>query len=233
MNFVNDIRLEFLKLLRYGNSIDDKGGGTVLEIINASFIADENSIFGDPDMNYIDREIAWYKSQSLSISDIPGTVPKIWKDVASKGGLINSNYGWCVWSESNGYQYNHCLEALLNDRNTRRASMIYTRPEMQSDFCRDGMSDFMCTNAVQYLIRDGKMHASVSMRSNDLVYGYKNDRAWAYHVLNDLIDDYNSLVLESDRVELGNIYWNVGSLHIYSKHYHLIQKFFDHEHTSG
>jgi thymidylate synthase len=111
--------------------------------------------------------------------------------------------------------------------------MIYTRPQMQTDFCRDGMSDFMCTNAVQYLIRDGKMHASVSMRSNDLVYGYKNDRAWAYHVLNYLMDDYNSLVLESDRVELGNIYWNVGSLHVYSKHYHLIEKHFDHEHTAG
>jgi thymidylate synthase len=61
--------------------------------------------------------------------------------------------------------------------------MIYTRPSMQFEYNRAGMSDFMCTNTVQYLIRGGNVHAIVNMRSNDVVFGYKNDYAWQNHVL--------------------------------------------------
>ena len=41
-----------------------------------------------------------------------------------------------------------------------------------------GMSDFICTNAVSYMIRDDELISVVQMRSNDVVYGYKNDYAW-------------------------------------------------------
>ena len=233
MKTVHEIRQEFAQLYLDKKFVTDKSGVKTVEIMGASFWATSPLIFGAVNEEYVQRELDWYKSQSLNVNDIPGGTPAIWKQVADKEGYINSNYGWCVYSDENNNQFAHAVTELEDRPDSRRAIMIYTRPQMQTDFCRDGMSDFMCTNAVQYLIRDGKMHASVSMRSNDLVYGYKNDRAWAYHVLNYLMDDYNSLVLESDRVELGNIYWNVGSLHVYSKHYHLIEKHFDHEHTAG
>ena len=35
------------------------------------------------------------------VQDIPGETPKIWKDVASNLGVINSNYGYLIWSNDN------------------------------------------------------------------------------------------------------------------------------------
>jgi thymidylate synthase len=93
--------------------------------------------------------------------------------------------------------------------------MIYTRPSIWSDYNKQGMSDFICTNAVGYLIRDNKLHANVQMRSNDVVFGYKNDYYWQEYVLKKLAKDLD--------VEVGTIMWNVTSLHVYEKHFHLIK----------
>ena len=67
---------------------------------------------------------------------------------------------------------------------------------------------------MQYLIRDNKLHAIVQMRSNDVVYGYKNDFAWQETVLNELSSDLG--------LDMGDIHWNVGSLHVYERHFDLV-----------
>ena len=67
--------------------------------------------------------------------------------------------------------------------------MIYTRPEIQEDYNQNGMSDFICTNTVQYFVRDDKLISFVNMRSNDVVFGYRNDRAWQLHVQEMLAKD--------------------------------------------
>ena len=208
-------------------------GNTTIEIVNASFIADEDAIFGEVNWDYVKREEEWYNSQSLSVNDFPGGPPQIWKAVADRDGFINSNYGWCIYSymnvlpeEPSGYmsgsfnedeqpsQYKFALAELKKNPESRRAMMIYTRPSMWLEYNLEGRSDFMCTNAVQYLIRQGKLHAIVQVRSNDAVFGYKNDRAWQQHVLEKLANDLS--------IEPGNLYWNAGSLHVYARHYHLV-----------
>lgn len=214
-NNINMIREEFKWLLANEFYVEDKSGVKLLEIVNASFIADEPSIFGKPNHSYIEREIEWYKSMSLNVNDIPGETPAVWKQVATPDGRINSNYGWCIWSRENGEQYNNVLHELRQKPTSRRATMIYTRPSMWVDYSRDGMSDFMCTNAVQYVIRDQALHAIVQMRSNDVFYGYRNDYAWNEHVLKMLSYDLD--------VSPGIIYWNVGSLHVYERNFNLVK----------
>lgn len=217
---VKDIRQYFRDALARGEFVTDKTGVKTLELIGASFIANEPSIFGEVNWDYVGREIAWYDSLSLKVADIPGGAPKIWQQVASKDGEINSNYGWCIYSEANHKQYWSVLLELLANPNSRRAVMIYTRPTMHKDYSRDGMSDFMCTNTVQYLIRQDKVHAVVQMRSNDVVFGYKNDRAWQSEVLNRLVADLNQK--GDNKYFAGDIIWNVGSLHVYERHFNLI-----------
>jgi thymidylate synthase len=151
-------------------------------------------------------------SQSLYVDDIPGITPAIWKQVASTEGKINSNYGWAIYSEDNGYQYLNVFDELTKNPNSRRAVMIYTRPTMWSDYNHNGMSDFMCTNAVQYMIRDGQLVAVVQMRSNDVVFGYRNDYAWQKYVADQLSDDLGLNVEPK-------IIWNVGNLHVYERHF--------------
>lgn len=214
-NNINMIREEFKWLLANEFYVEDKSGVKLLEIVNASFIADEPSIFGKSNHSYIEREIEWYKSMSLNVNDIPGETPAVWKQVATPDGRINSNYGWCIWSRENGEQYNNVLRELRQKPTSRRATMIYTRPSMWVDYSRDGMSDFMCTNAVQYVIRDQALHAIVQMRSNDVFYGYRNDYAWNEYVLKMLSYDLD--------VSPGIIYWNVGSLHVYERNFNLVK----------
>ena len=211
---VADIRKEFKDLKSREEYVIDKSGVKLLEIINANFIADEPTIFGSPNENYIKRELEWYKSKSLNVNEIPGGAPTIWKQVADMDGWINSNYGWCIWSSENFSQYDNVREELLKNTESRRATMIYTRPRMWLDYNFNGRSDFMCTNAVQYVIRKDKLHAVVQMRSNDAWAGYRNDWAWQDHVLTKLSLDLN--------IDRGVIYWAAGSLHFYERNFDLI-----------
>lgn len=222
---VSDIRAQFVSLYTTGTYVEDKSGSRLLEIVNASFVANENSIFGKLDHDYIQRELTWYQLQSRNVYDIQGKVPDIWTRICAKNGKINSNYGWCVFSSENHSQYQECLLTLLEERLTRRAIMIYTRPSMQFDAFDDGMDDFMCTNTVQYLIRNGKLHAIVNMRSNDAWAGYRNDFAWQRHVQDRLVEDYNTHFAEIDQIEAGPIHWNVGSLHLYSRQFYLVDHY--------
>jgi len=209
---VEDIRNHFIGELMDSNFVTDKTGVKTIEMIGATFEADEPTIFGEVNEEYVERELAWYKSMSLSVNDIPGKTPAIWQQVADENGYINSNYGWAIWHEDNFNQYANVLKELRSNPNSRRAVMIYTRPTMWYDYNFNGMSDFMCTNAVQYMIRDGQLVAIVQMRSNDVVFGYRNDYAWQSYVANQLSDDLHLKTWPK-------IIWNVGNLHVYERHF--------------
>lgn len=219
---VSDVRDYFIGAKQgggYGRTID-KTGVQCIELIGASFLADEPAIFGEPNIEYINAEINWYESQSLNIHDIYGKhsgkkPPAAWQYAASDRGFIHSNYGYLVGSEENGSQYGNCLAELKANPNSRRAVMIYQRPSIWYEYNLDGASDFICTNSVAYYIRDGKLHCSVSMRSNDVVYGYKNDYAWQQYLLLNMANELE--------VVAGNMIWQVQNLHVYEKHFDLIK----------
>ncbi len=206
-----DIINRFKELYKNKN-FNDEG---LLEIVGVSFIADSNTLFGIPNEEYIAKEIAWYNSKSRNIYDMHNP-PKIWMDIASTEGMINSNYGWCIYSKENYNQYYEVLLKLQKNIHTRQANMIYTRPTMHVDSIVDGMYDFMCTNAVAYRYNKGKLDAIVQMRSNDAVFGYKNDYAWQKHVLDNLCSTLG--------VDAGVIHWQVASLHIYPRHFNLLNE---------
>jgi len=145
--------------------------------------------------------------------------PKIWQQVASVNGEINSNYGWVIYNKDNHEQYAQCLRALRRDKNTRRAMMIYTRPSMQTEYNKDGMSDFICTNNTQLLIRNNQLDYIVNQRSCDAIFGFKNDVYWHRHVQNEILKD---ITTDYPDVTLGKIYYQTGSLHVYERHFDLI-----------
>jgi thymidylate synthase len=221
MQTIKDIRSYFISALENEEYVEDKTGVKTLDLVGASFLADAPAIFGTPNEEYISREIAWYESQSLNVEDIPGETPAIWKNISSNSGKINSNYGYLIYNEENFNQYQRVLTQLLVDRQSRRAVMIYQRPTMHTDFSADDMSDFICTNAVQYLIRGNQVNAVVQMRSNDVIFGYRNDYAWQLHVLQNLVADINRLG-EAD-YKVGDITWQVGSLHVYERHFKFVK----------
>ena len=228
MHSVKDIRELFISELKDEAFTIDKTGQKTIEVIGANFLATEPSIFGTPSKEYIDAEIKWYESGSTNINDIHGAdkqPPAAWQYASDPHGNINSNYGHLVFSDKYYSQYERALEELWENPDSRRAQMIYNRPSIWTEFDENGKSDFICTNAQTFYIRDGVLMMVSQMRSNDVVFGYKNDYAWAQHLMDRLVDDYNSLayVHGKDPIEKGMLTWQVMNLHVYERHFDLVK----------
>ena len=224
MNSVDDIRNLFKSKLLNEKFTIDKTGQKTIECIGSSFLADQPSIFGTPNKKYIQKEIRWYKSQITNVNAISDKIPEAWQYAANDYGEINSNYGQIIFSDKYYHQYGRVLDELLANPDGRRASMIYNRPSIWEEYNENGKSDFICTNAVTYYIRDDKLHCVVQMRSNDVVYGYKNDYAWQLFILEELVEDYNQCKKEiTEPISYGDIIWQVQNLHVYERHFDLVK----------
>lgn len=223
MKTVEDIRHEFAKKFQNGEFTVDSQGRKTVEIVGENFIATDNTIFHQVNQDYVERELSWYLSQSLNVYDISGKVPEVWKQVADKDGFINSNYGWCIFSEENKNQYRNCLRQLIDDPYTRRAVMIYTRPEMQYEYNKNGMSDFMCTCYTHQFVRNKKLVYIVYQRSCDAIFGFRNDLAWHQYVANRLVKDLRDNNIDVDFYP--EIIFSCGSIHIYERHFKFIEQY--------
>jgi thymidylate synthase len=224
---VNDVRADFIDKLAAEEFTIDKTGSKTIEIIGASFLADEPAIFGEVNQDYVDAEIDWYMSMSTNINDIykHRQPPEAWQYSANEYGEINSNYGKLIFDPKYHNQFEMVAQEIINNPDGRRATMVYNRPSIWVEYDENGKNDFICTNAVTYYIRDEKLHAVVQMRSNDVVFGYKNDRAWQNYVLRELCGaiNYSNERMFEENIEPGNIIWQVQNLHVYERHFHLVK----------
>tara|TARA_B100001939_G_C16945827_1_gene620283 strand:+ start:1902 stop:2558 length:657 start_codon:yes stop_codon:yes gene_type:complete len=217
MNTTKDIAEIFINALENKEFTQDRTGCKTIEIIGASFLADKPAIFGEPNQEYINREIEWYESQSTNINDIYDSEkepPAAWKMSANSHGEINSNYGHLIWSEKFYNQYEQVLDELESNSDSRRACMIYNRPSIWEEYKENGKNDFICTNAVTYYIRNNELHTVVQMRSNDVIFGYRNDYAWQNYIQNEMAWEL--------KVKPGNLIWQVQNLHVYERHFELV-----------
>jgi len=121
---------------------------------------------------YAEAEWQWYLSGDnhiKALGDIYGKVPEIWKRMADERGYVNSNYGW-QWKRQD--QIDMVYEMLRQKPDTRQACIsIYDGKEI-SDYA----FDTPCTYAIQFTIVNGRLDMCVTMRSNDLWYGFCNDQ---------------------------------------------------------
>lgn len=172
---------------------------------------------------YCQKELAWYLSLDCNITGYVDDV-KIWKQVADKYGFVNSNYGWCIYSHKNYWQFESCLKELLDNEFSRRAVMIYNRPSMWQDYNENGRDDFMCTMHVSCFIRDNKLVYIIHQRSADFVFGSTfNDFYWHCYVYNEL---YSQLLNQYKNLKVGSIFHIFDSLHVYERHWELLKKIY-------
>ena len=122
--------------------------------------------------DYAEAEWQWYLSGDRNIAklgELYGKVPEIWKRMADKDGNVNSNYGW-QWERTS--QLDIIVQMLKDNPETRQAAIsIYDAKEIS-----DYTNDTPCTYAVQFTILHGRLDMCVTMRSNDLWYGFCNDQ---------------------------------------------------------
>ncbi len=222
---MKEVFLPLYQKIQNKDFVKDKTGVRIAELIAPRLELDPSQAvldFGSrkTPIKYAEAELKWYDSQDLSVEFI-GQSAQIWKDIASTDGKINSNYGWCIYSAENFYQYESAVKELLNNSESRRSCMIYNRPNMQQEYNKDGMNDFMCTFSTQHFIRDKKLIYIVSMRSNDAIYGFFNDFYWHCIVFDRM---FNQLRKKYVNLEKGNIIWIANSLHVYERHFDMLTK---------
>ena len=154
---------------------------------------------------YAQAEWQWYLSGDKNISrlgEIYGKVPPIWERMADEDGNVNSNYGW-QWERTS--QLDIVIDMLRLNPQTRRAAIsIYDAKEI-SDYA----TDTPCTYAVQFTILNNRLNMCVTMRSNDLWYGFCNDQ-YCFSKL-------QQLVAERLKIEIGTYYHFAHNLHLYNK----------------
>jgi thymidylate synthase len=169
---------------------------------------------------YIKNELEWYLSMDTNIKGHKGIENnKIWQSCASPEGNINSNYGYLMFHPANGCQYKNCLIALLNDRETRQALMIYTRPSIhqESKDMYHAKHDMICTAYVQCFIRENRLTYHIYQRSCDIIFGMRNDLAWHQYVYNKLWKELK--LTKYKKLKRGDIFYTCGSLHLYKSYY--------------
>lgn len=175
---------------------------------------------------YVKAELDWYKSMDLSIIGHEGIENNpTWQSCCTQDDKkeVNSNYGWCVFSEENGSQYDNCLEVLKKDKTTRNAIIMYNRPSIYKDYKRDGMHDMICTFFSHFFIRNNKLYMVHQMRSNDIRYGFIcSDLAWNCFVYQNMYEDLKETYPD---LEVGVIRWTSDSMHLYSRHFDDLKKF--------
>ena len=153
---------------------------------------------------YAEAEWQWYKSGDPHIEalgDIYGKVPEIWKRMANNHGRVNSNYGY-QWERNS--QLDNVIEMLRDDKDTRQACVsIYDGKEIS-----DYNFDTPCTYAIQFTIVNNRLDMCVTMRSNDLWYGFCNDQ-YQFSKLQETV---------SERLEIdtGVYYHFAHNMHLYN-----------------
>ena len=154
--------------------------------------------------DYAEAEWQWYLSGDPNIEalgDIYGKIPEIWKRMANPDGKVNSNYGY-QW-DRNG-QLDRIIQMLQDNPDNRQCAIsIYDGKEID-----DYKYDTPCTYAVQFTILHGRLDMCVTMRSNDLWYGFCNDQ-YQFSKLQEMVS-------KRLNIETGVYYHFAHNMHLYN-----------------
>lgn len=192
-------------------------GLLIMELLNYQYILPPYVRFANFEarklnVNYIKNEFLWYLKGDRYDDSIT-KYAKMWNEVKNPDGSINSNYGQYIFGREN--QFDRVLLELLNDPDSRRASIIILKNEHYNS-----KSDIPCTYSLNFKIRDSKLIMTVRMRSQDAVLGLGSDCP--------IFSFIHEMMLHKLRVayvdlQLGDYVHSADSFHIYERHYEMVK----------
>ena len=154
--------------------------------------------------DYAEAEWQWYLTGDPHVQrlgKIYGKIPEIWKRMEDNSGNVNSNYGW-QWKRYG--QLDKVISQLDFNNETRQAAIsIYDGKEINKY-----ANDTPCTYAVQFTILHNRLDMCVTMRSNDLWYGFCNDQ-YCFSKLQKMVSDKLN-------IEPGVYYHFAHNMHLYN-----------------
>ena len=159
--------------------------------------------------DYAEAEWQWYLTGDDNIAklgDLYGKVPEIWKRMANDYGYVNSNYGhqWQRTCWNNISQLDYVIDKLKNNKDTRQAAISIYDCKEHPKYERDTP----CTYAIQFTILHGRLDMCVTMRSNDLWFGFCNDQ-YCFSRLQEMVS-------KRLNIEPGVYYHFAHNMHLYN-----------------
>lgn len=214
-NTVNEAWQQWFDMFReqasQGKKDPSRDGAVVAECINAVTVISDptRNIISSTDrkmpMRYAVGELLWYLSGSNKLKDI-SVFSKVWERMSDNGETVNSAYGYRIFSQFGFNQMEYVEKALRKDPLSRQA-VIHIKDAQ--DYTENPTHDVPCTVAIQFFIRDGKLHMTVYMRSNDLWTGFPYD-VFSFTC-------FQIMLAFRLGVEIGTYTHFAGSLHLYQR----------------
>ena len=164
-------------LLEKGHIMETKNvRGNTKELCNYMFTIDDLDCeyislkTGKTNLTYLAAELLWYWSARNDVEFI-GKFAKLWKALSDDGITNNSAYGYILQKKHGFNQIEKVIELLKYDPYSRRAVININVPNEKVIETKDEP----CTVCLDYQIRNGKLHCTCVMRSNDMNFGLRND----------------------------------------------------------
>lgn len=105
-------------------------------------------------------------------------------------------------------QLENVVNLLKKEPATRRAVINIYDPAIDS---ADG-KDIPCNNWIHFLSRLGKLHMHVTIRSNDLMWGWSGINAFEWSAIQEIVAGLAGQ-------DVGELHFSVSSLHLYDRHW--------------
>jgi thymidylate synthase len=174
------------------------------EIINLTLRVEsaQNNIlvssYRNPNYRFMVAEWLWIAfglSTLAPLTRVNGNMAKFSDD----GITLTGAYGPRI-----AHQTRYILQTLINDRYSRQAVLTIWTPNP------NWSKDIPCTISMQFLIRNDKLHGTVTMRSSDAWLGVPYD----FFTFSQLLNSFAGCL----GVDVGSLTMNLGSSHLYKEH---------------
>ncbi len=168
-------------------------------------------------IDYLQTELQWYFSGSKNVAEV-ASLARQWTNVMDSKNESNSAYGWQLFTQQLPgkciSQYEYIYSVLQSDPFSRQAVI-----NIHQISNKMRVEDVPCTLTIQFVIRNNRLSAIVSMRSCDLIWGLCNDVPFfallLFRLWSDLSKDMQGLLV-------GSLCLDIASLHVYKRHFEIV-----------
>lgn len=149
-------------------------------------------------------ELLWYLTGSDRLDFIEAYVPHYRKE--AEDGIVHGAYGPRLFSmRGKTNQIQNVLDMLAKNAGSKRAVIqLFNAEDIEKRY-----PEIPCTTTMQFMGREGRLHLSVTMRSNDAYMGLPHD-VFCFTMLQEMMAATLGL-------EVGEYYHYVGSMHLYTE----------------
>jgi thymidylate synthase len=147
-------------------------------------------------------ELLWYLSGSDTLEFIEPYVHRYTKDAVE--GILEGAYGPRLLALRDGINQFDSIHQLLTDKPGSRRAVIQL---FNAEDITTRHKEIPCTTTMQFHLRHGLLHMSVTLRSNDAYFGLPHD-VFCFTMIQEMM-------ARRLGVEMGEYHQYVGSMHVY------------------